>query len=156
MRQQCATQQVHRKHPCLIAAVHLHSTRVVQCAAAVDNLAGYFFKHQPGSESPTPAAAVSAWRFIFGWHVSGVACQVAEPHTRSSSKRQGVWVWLTEQLLQGNCWWQQRVAAPSRTWKTVKAAHPALCFLPTPCPAGDSGAPAAAAGAVPADPVHAV
>jgi hypothetical protein len=31
----------------------------VQCAAAVDNLAGYYFKHMPGSESPTPAAAVS-------------------------------------------------------------------------------------------------
>jgi hypothetical protein len=31
----------------------------MQCAAAVDNLAGYYFKHMPGSESPTPAAAVS-------------------------------------------------------------------------------------------------
>ncbi|PSC72660.1 exportin-7 isoform X2 isoform A [Micractinium conductrix] len=33
-----------------------------QCAAAVDNLAGYYFKHQPGSESPTPAAAAIAER----------------------------------------------------------------------------------------------
>ncbi|KAI3436525.1 hypothetical protein D9Q98_005942 [Chlorella vulgaris] len=31
-----------------------------QCAAAVDNLAGYYFKHMPGSESPTPAAAAIA------------------------------------------------------------------------------------------------
>lgn len=34
----------------------------LQCAAAVDNLVGYYFKHQPGSEAPTPAAAVSARR----------------------------------------------------------------------------------------------
>ncbi|KAL4457497.1 hypothetical protein ABPG75_012362 [Micractinium tetrahymenae] len=27
-----------------------------QCAAAVDNLAGYYFKHMPSSDSPTPAA----------------------------------------------------------------------------------------------------
>lgn len=31
---------------------------LLQCAAAVDNLAGYYFKHQPSSESPTSAAAV--------------------------------------------------------------------------------------------------
>lgn len=28
-----------------------------QCAAAIDNLAGYYFRHQPGSEAPTAAAA---------------------------------------------------------------------------------------------------
>jgi exportin-7 len=27
-----------------------------QCAAAADNLAGYYFKHMPGSDNPTPAA----------------------------------------------------------------------------------------------------
>ncbi|GAB4820934.1 hypothetical protein N2152v2_007980 [Parachlorella kessleri] len=31
-----------------------------QCAAAIDNLAGYYFKHMPGSETPTPAAAALA------------------------------------------------------------------------------------------------
>lgn len=41
-----------------------------QCAAAVDNLAGYYFKHMPGSESPTPAAAVSLVPSLFwSWAV---------------------------------------------------------------------------------------
>jgi len=31
-----------------------------QCAAAADNLAGYYFKHMPGSDNPTPAAAAIA------------------------------------------------------------------------------------------------
>lgn len=36
-----------------------------QCAAGLDNLAGYFFKHMPGSEAPTPAAAVSSAASFF-------------------------------------------------------------------------------------------
>lgn len=45
----------------LLCLVFSHSWLLVQCAAAVDNLAGYYFKHMPSSDSPTSAAAVSAW-----------------------------------------------------------------------------------------------
>lgn len=43
----------------------------MQCAAAVDNLAGYFFKHMPGSETPTPAAAVSTRAGCHVWQSCG-------------------------------------------------------------------------------------
>jgi hypothetical protein len=44
----------------IISDLHVSAPALVlpQCAAAVDNLAGYFFKHMPTSEAPTPAAAV--------------------------------------------------------------------------------------------------
>ncbi len=61
---------------------------LLQCAAAVDNLAGYYFKHMPGTETPAAAAAVRPMAFVIrfldsmactSWTPSALACFATRP-----------------------------------------------------------------------------